>query len=202
MIIIITRRMLTMFRDYLLTISIKNRTTGKCLSNRIYFGDLHLAIRTFYLNYVINPVNTKDLNNIYTTLIEHCINVIQMFCAHWEGYHGYVNVQFQTMKCHIAHYVVDYIWLRLSFLFTFHVTWWQLLYCDDLMHRQINVGLPAYLKCCFRIACRTIIQVKQLPESDTWGRCLTNPLSSLLILIWFVRHISKHVTETSVPKNF
>ena len=32
-------------------------------------------------------VNTKHLHSIYTTSVQLCINVIQMFCVYWVTFH-------------------------------------------------------------------------------------------------------------------
>ena len=45
---------------------------------------------TIYRNLYKNtcPVNTTHLYNIYTMLVQHCINVIQMFCVYWDSFWG------------------------------------------------------------------------------------------------------------------
>ena len=38
------------------------------------------------------PANTKHLYNIYTMLVQHCINVIQMFCVCWVAEFKYLEL--------------------------------------------------------------------------------------------------------------
>ena len=63
----------------------------------ITIGYIFISLAMFMGSLCSYPTDTKHLYNIYTasaqrlsTLVQHCINVIQMFCVCWVFHHSHL----------------------------------------------------------------------------------------------------------------